>query len=228
MRTRSGTLIALGITTSACTSTALAGFTQIDDSYFAGAPVVGVDAIGELLDQPVTVGFDFAPDGTPIATPHPAGGSGLFFSDPIENVFASVGLLIDPGSRAVSQPANPAGIGARSGENTLASDFSANPHGTIVFTFTNGVSAAGFVGADGPTNDIHASFFDIGGNLIATLTPADVADYYGIEADTAIGSIVIHSTASDDYYLEDLSFVNVPSPAALPLVGAMLLFRRRR
>lgn len=209
------------------TASALAGFTQIDETYFAGAPFVGVDPIGDLTDLPITVGFDFAPDGSPIGTPNNIG-TPLFFSDPIDNVFAPVGLLIDPGSRAVSQPSNPAGIGAMSGVNTLASDIAANPSGTIVFTFTNGVSAAGFFALDGPTNEVSAAFYDMSGNLITTLQPADPATYHGIESDIAIGSIVIESSASDDYYVENLSFINVPSPAALALLAPTLAFRRRR
>lgn len=222
MHTPAATLAALSISASA-----LAGFTQIDETYFAGTPFVGVDPIGDLTDQPVTVGFDFTPDGTPIGTPHNIG-SGLFFSDPIDNVFAPVGLLIDPGSRAVSQPSNPAGIGAMSGVNTLASEIAVNPAGTIVFTFTNGVSAAGFFALDGPTNEVSASFYDTSGNLITTLQPSDPATYHGIESDIPIGSIIITTSAGDDYYVENLSFINVPSPAAIVAIASPLAFRRRR
>ncbi len=205
-------------------------FTQIDESYFAGSAVVGVDAIGDVLGTPLTVGFDFAPDGTPIDTPTQIPGSSLFASGSLASVFAPVGLQIDSISVAVSQPSNPSGIGAMSGPNTLASEASRTPDGTIEFTFANGALAAGFWAVDGPVNNVSASFYDVGGNLITTLDGSTIVAYLGIESDTPIGRIEISTSAADDYFVEDLSFVNVPAPAAagaFALAGLACVRRRR-
>lgn len=205
-------------------------FTQIDASYFAGAAVVGVDAIADPIGTPMTVGFDFAPDGSAIDTPTQLPGSVLFVSSSLETVFQPLGLRIDAGSVALSQPSAPGGIGVRSGMNVLASEAAVPPNGDIEFMFANGVSAAGFWTADGPTNDVAAWFYDKDGGLIANLEADEVQNYLGIESTVPIARILISTSMPDDYYIEDLSFINVPAPASAVVLaaGGLVATRRRR
>lgn len=199
-----------------------AAFTPIEADFFAGAAVVGVDPING--PGPRTVGFDFAPDGSAIATPNQFGS--LFASNGITNVFAPVGLLLNPAAVAVSQPSNPSGIGTMSGSNALAAGIPSN--GTLTFMFTQGASAAGFFALDGPTNEVTASFFDTQGQLITTLTADAVVDYLGITSDDPIGFITVTTTASDDYYVEDLSFTALPAPAGALIAPLALTVASRR
>lgn len=223
-----------------------ADFLEIDETYFGTAAVVGEDIIE--VDKPALLGFDLLPGGAPVDTPNP-NGWGLFYSDPLQGAFESVGVRLGADDVGVTQPSDPEGIGMQSAPNALASDASSSiwgPQGTTEIMFVDPSTAqisptpaAGAWFADGPTNEVHVAFYDGAAQLIVTLVaPSDQSLWFaGIQADQGIAKMEIWVTAPDDYYTEDLYYIPtaIPEPCTLLLLTsgglcllAYALGRRKR
>ncbi len=187
---------------------------------FVDPNIVGVDPF--VAGEATLLGFDLDPLGVPVST-SVAGVGGLFFSGSLVTTFHSVGIELGADDFAVSQPSNPAGLGLHSVPNALASNGTGLPLGTTSIRFvqpgtaTPGVvPAAGVWVADGPTNDVTASFYDSNDQLIVALTapPAQGSWFVGIEDPDGIARIEIATSRQDDYYVDDLYFGPVtPVPA---------------
>ncbi len=181
------------------------GFEPVTAEFFCDPAIVGEDPL--VPGYAAQIGFDLQPDGTPIETPSSVPGSTTLFSgSPIATTFESVGVLFQADDTPFSQPANPSGIGAMSFPNTLGGQPSVLSS-DVEIDFIDPVAAAGFWVIDGPTNDTMAMFYDETDTLIATVLPTGIVAFLGIRSDTPIASIVITSTATDDYYVEDLKFM---------------------
>jgi hypothetical protein len=200
-----------------------AAYSIVDASYFANPNVVGVD--NYVAGQNTQIGFDFFPNGDPISTPTVIPGTtGAFVSGDISNAFLSIGVTLGSDDVAISQPGNPDGIGLRSGSNALA------PGGAVLdstdpfdFSFAVAATAAGIWVTDGPTNEVAVSFFDPLDQLIVNLTaPSNVNHLFlGIETANGIQRIQVTTFGSDDYFVEDLTYItrsDVPVPGSLFLV----------
>ena len=227
----------------AASGTARGDFTQIDATFFQTTwtpSIVGQNPI--VLGRPAVLGFDLFPDGCPVPTPHevqlPLGGP-VYLSDPLTTAFVDVGILLGADEIAISQPSNPAGIGARSLPNSLASTtypFNGLTEITFVDPATGQVSptqAAGAWFADGPQNDVMVGFYDAANQLITTLKPSspDQLQWFaGIQADPGIAKMLCWVTNIDDYYMDDLYYIPTPEPATLSLLalGGLAVVRRRR
>jgi len=227
----------------AASGTARGDFTQIDATFFQTTwtpSIVGQNPI--VLGRPAVLGFDLFPDGCPVPTPHevqlPLGGP-VYLSDPLTTAFVDVGILLGADEIAISQPSNPAGIGARSLPNSLASTtypFNGLTEITFVDPATGQVSptqAAGAWFADGPQNDVMVGFYDAANQLITTLKPSspDQLQWFaGIQADPGIAKMLCWVTNIDDYYMDDLYYIPTPEPATLSLLalGGLAVIRRKK
>ena len=188
--------------------------------FFGEVFEAGVDDLSEYVPGAASlINFDQDLAGNDIETTVPlAGGILLRSPSPLTNTYLSVGVMLGNDEYAITRPGSAISVGAISCPNGLAPQADLPNNDSITIDFMPPVEAAAVHVTDGPTNDVQVRFFDSAGDPIgpalAPPTPGTVLWFVGLSSEQPIARIVIITTNSDDYYIDNL-YYGTPNPLLL-------------